>query len=340
MSVDGLPVALPHRSLPSWLISLCIHLAVLLVLALVIRTPSSRGLSAEDRSVGIVLAQVGEESTEYWGRSGGAADAAVDAAITPAAAPAASLPDAAALSQLDSPPVELPNATLPTLPVEGVLSGLEHVAGGPTRLPSGVDRGKILAEDSAPRRQRGGQGPSTEVALFGGGAVEGRSFIFVIDRSESMGRGGLGVLALATDEFQRALAALQSVHHFQIVAYNHERVFFGNTEKLVPATDENKQLVGKFMRGLAAFGATVHFSAIMSALNRSPDVVFLLTDGDPSLSDAQLVQIRRRAGGTTTIHCLQFGNRPWDGEDNFMQRMARDNGGSYRYIDVTRLPER
>ncbi len=321
MNADGpLPVR-AHRSLPSWLISLCIHVAILIFLAWVIRPPRASGLPGPDRTVGIALAQAGEESIEYLDRVDSATDAASSLSEASATTPPTKLPDTAALSQLDSAPVTLPEVGMPTLPVEGVLSELGHVAGGPTRLPSGVDTGKILAEDASLRRRRVAQGPSTQVSLFGGGAAEGRSFIFVIDRSQSMGRDGLGVLALATDEFQRALAALQSVHQFQIVAYNHDRVFFGTDDKLMPATDANKQQVGKFMRGLAAFGATVHFSAIMSALNRAPDVVFLLTDGDPSLSDAQLAQIRRRAAGRTTIHCIQFSSRPWDGEDNFMQRL-------------------
>ena len=153
-----------------------------------------------------------------------------------------------------------------------------------------------------------------------------------------MGSGGLGVLFRATREFDSSLAVLEPSHRFQILAYNHNRVFFGDDD-LVPATDANKQLVRKFMQGLAAFGATNHFMAITSALNRNPDVIFLLTDGgDPPLSESQLAQIRKRAAGRTTIHCLQFGGRPADGEENFMHRLARQNGGSYRYIDVSRLP--
>ena len=35
------------------------------------------------------------------------------------------------------------------------------------------------------------------------------------------------------------------------------------------------------------------------------------------------------------IHCIQFGSGPQQETNNFMMEMARQNGGSYRYINVT-----
>ncbi len=339
LDVEVLTSADSRRSLPSWLMSLCIHLAILIVLAVALRQPARHALPGEERTVGITLAQAGDESVTYWDRESLSNEPLSRA--TPLGASSTGLPDASDLSELEPPAINLPGSAAPTMPADGVLSELELVPGGPSRLPSGVDVAQVRAEDAALPRQRGPQGPTTRVSVFGGAPVEGRSFIFVIDRSQSMGRGGLGVLALATKEFDRALSVLQPIHQFQIVAYNHDRVYFGGTDKLLPATAESKQMVGKFMHGLAAFGATVHFSAIMSALNRSPDVLFLLTDGgDPPLSNAELVQIHRRAAGRTTIHCIQFGRRPSSGDDNFLQRLARENGGSYRYINVTQLSDR
>ncbi len=126
----------------------------------------------------------------------------------------------------------------------------------------------------------------TDVSLFGSAPATGRSFVFVVDRSNSMGGEGLGALALAEREFNRALTALEPTHKFQIVAYHHNRVFFGERE-LVAATDANKRRVSQFMRGLAAFGGTDHLMALTAALSFDPDVVFLLTDGgDPRLTKA------------------------------------------------------
>lgn len=155
-----------------------------------------------------------------------------------------------------------------------------------------------------------------------------------------MGRRGLGVIARAKNEFRTSLENLQAVHRFQIVAYNHQLAYFTSTKELVSATEQNKRLIDKFMGGLAAFGATNHFSALSSALNRGPDVIFLLTDGgEPTLSAGQMVQLVRKARQRTTIHCIQFGRRPSDGEDNFMRRLAAETGGSYRYLNVSQATE-
>jgi len=149
-----------------------------------------------------------------------------------------------------------------------------------------------------------------------------------------MGGGGLDALRVATAEFQRALAELQPQHEFQIVAYHHQRVLFGDN-RWAKATDENCQRVAPFMQGLAAFGGTNHEMGLNSALYLKPDVIFFLTDGgDPPLTASQLEKIHRLAAGRTTIHCIQFGYGAFNGDDNFMQRLARQNGGSFRYVDV------
>ncbi len=327
---------LQARSVPAWLLSICVHLGLLILLGLVIQSPRAQGLSQQDREVGITLAQVGENTTEYFDqtdteyspRGVQASDATADTA--PAAFPTES-----ALTELTSPDLTLPGPAA-AVPATGLVPEMDYSPVTRGGQPSATDIHAARAEDTLMRQRQGTPGPKTDISLFGSAAAVGNSFVFVLDRSDSMGRGGLGVIALAKREFQRALAKLEPVHQFQIVAYNHQQVFFGGRRKLVPATEPNKELVGKFMSGLASFGATNHFSAIMTALNRSPDVVFLLTDGgDPPLSHPQMVQILKRARERTTIHCIEFGRGPFDGEENFMQRLARDTHGSFRYVNVS-----
>jgi hypothetical protein len=196
--------------------------------------------------------------------------------------------------------------------------------------------GEILAQEQARRRDQVPLGPTTRLSLFGTEAVEGRSFFFAIDRSNSMGSGGLNVLHLARREFATALEALEPVHRFQILAYHHQRVFFAD-EDLVPATMPNKERVTAFLQGLAAFGGTNHHLAVMSAIHRRPDVLFLLTDGgDPPLTEAQLAAIRKANSGRTAIHCIVFGFGARSSDDHFLERLARENHGSYRYLDVSR----
>ena len=74
-----------------------------------------------------------------------------------------------------------------------------------------------------------------------------------------------------------------------------------------------------------------------TALRLKPDVVFLLTDGgDPELNQGQLQWIHQQAGNRTVIHCLEFGKGPLQESDNFLMKIAQQNGGVYRYVDMAK----
>lgn len=325
------------RSFSSWLLSVTVHVALLILLAEAIRSPQARGFPERGRDVGIALAEQNGETTEYFDQSDGDRKLEADAAENSSDnASRDFVPSEEALADIQQPDVALPGPAAPA-PTDALIPKLDYSPGRRGNAPSQADIAAARAADALRRRQRGSSGPSTEVSLFGSAPAVGNSFIFVIDRSDSMGRDGLGVISRAKREFQRSLSALESVHRFQLVAYNHEHVFLGGKRKFMPATEPNKQLIDKFLGGLAAFGATNHFSAIMTALYRSPDVVFLLTDGgNPTPSYPQMVRILKQARGQTTIHCVQFGRRPFNGEDNFLGRLARETGGSFRYVNVSR----
>lgn len=324
--------------LPSWLLSVALHLILLVLLGLLVRAPMQMVSAQPDRPVGIVLAQHDLETTQYFDETDGVDQDSASPTSDPAASvdTQAQLPDADHEPHLQTPDLALPQS--PTLPVpnEGLFPRPDLSGGGKVRMLPNQGVSDVLDEDARIRRRNRPLGPSTRVSVFGSAEAEGRTFIFVIDRSQSMGGAGLGALRVASREFERALSALQPVHKFQILAYNHERVFFGD-EPFVPATEENKNRIGMFMRGLAAFGGTDHYLGLSSALYRDPDVIFLLTDGgDPPLSPAQLVKIRRRAAGRTTIHCILFGDRAAQNGEHFLQQVAQENGGSFRYVDLRR----
>jgi hypothetical protein len=249
------------------------------------------------------------------------------------------LPSAEALSRIGSSAVDLPNTSVAVETPHALISTPRVAGGGRPRLPLTAGTDAILAEEAARRGRQPSLGAPTHVNLFGSAAV-GRSFYFLIDRSNSMGSNGLGVLSRAVEELDRALATLEPQHQFQILAYNHGRTCCDDHAQLLPANPSNKRRVIDFVRGLVAFGATNHFLAVMSALHRQPDAVFLLTDGgDPPLARGSLAVIRKQAAGRTTIHCLHFGAGPRRDDAHFLEQLARDTGGSYRYIDVRQFHE-
>jgi hypothetical protein len=202
--------------------------------------------------------------------------------------------------------------------------------------PDPRDEARILAEDAQIPREQVPTGPIAELSLFGSKPpAQGRSFVFVIDRSSSMGSAGLGAIEAAAKELAARIHKLTQEHTFQVVAYNEATTRFTGRQ-LVPATAENKAKLVKYIAQLSAGGQTEHRYGLLAGLRLKPDVIFLLTDGgDPPLSPADLQFIRQQAGQRTSIHCVHFGRGPKPESPSFLEKLAKDNRGSYVYEDVS-----
>ncbi len=239
---------------------------------------------------------------------------------------------------------ELPEILSPDLPGFEIDPNLEVDASQMTVLPTNANPAekyelteadlKLIARDRAGIRRSAPKGDPANTQIFGSGNLTGRQFVFVIDRSKSMGGTGLGVLDKARKELATALESLTKNHQFQVIGYHRSTVMIGE-RKLLTATEDNKSRVPSFMQSLTAFGATRHDNGLTAALTFQPDVVVLMTDGGlPELNDGEIQNMVRMAGGRTEVHCIQFGSGTNQERDNFMMRLAADTDGSYRYIDV------
>jgi hypothetical protein len=196
---------------------------------------------------------------------------------------------------------------------------------------------KRLEEEQAYVASRQPIGEPISISVFGSGTLTGRSFVFLIDQSDSMGSGGLGVLEACITELSREIEKLAEYHQFQIVTYNDRTTAMGR-KNLLPATPDHKRQVEPFLGNLVAVGGTNHEGGLMVGLSYEPDIVVLISDGgEPDLSDKRLESIGRLVPSKTQIHCLQFGVGQLTNETNsFMKRLATQNRGSYRYIDVSK----
>ena len=193
---------------------------------------------------------------------------------------------------------------------------------------------EIMAAYQASRDALKPAGPATSLSVFGTGQIEGRSFLFLLDRSASMGSKGLGVVQVARKELTAAIEKLDSYHKFQILGYNQSTTPM-KAPRLLSASKENKLEVPNFINQMAAFGPTNHMAGIISAISYRPDVIVMLTDGgSPGLNEQELKRIRTECRGQTQIHCVQFGLGPKRHEDEFMGILAAQNGGTFRYVDV------
>ncbi len=194
-----------------------------------------------------------------------------------------------------------------------------------------------MIDEEMQQRGRGGgpQGPYATMSLFGGSPSKGHRFVFVVDRSKSMGSSGLGGMRAVEEELAAALKLLDVNHRFNIMAYNHSTVAFSG-RTLAPATGENIEGAEAFFAQVAAFGSTNHSRAIHAALSTKPDVIYLFTDGgDPFLTPFQLNEIASIAKNQgTTIHCVQFGLGALQNKDSFLSRLAAMTDGGYQYVDM------
>jgi len=196
----------------------------------------------------------------------------------------------------------------------------------------------------APQRPEGeqyatGLGGKAKISLFGT-VGEGYKFIYCFDRSGSMGGSGSSAMAAVQAELRDSLRPLDSVHQFQMIFYNERPVVFnpsGTPGRLAFANPQNKERALRFLDSLVADGGTDHEEALKLAIRMQPDVIFFLTDGDePKLTAAQIEEITYRAGGIQ-INTIQFASGPKPAGESFLAELARQNGGQYRYVDVTKL---
>jgi hypothetical protein len=218
------------------------------------------------------------------------------------------------------------------LPTPGTFANATRGDGGGVPSAQG-----LTTQPRGSNHLRGGYARTGVFGIVG----EGHKFVYVFDRSGSMGAHGGAPLSAAKAELIGSLQNLGQTHQFQIIFYNEEpRVFSptGVQGRLVFGTDQNKYLAQKFVGSITADGATRHEEALEMALRMAPDVIFFLTDADdPCLTSQQLAHISHANNGTS-INAIEFGYGAQSDPDNFLVKLARQNGGKHVYVDASRLP--
>ena len=306
-----------RTTLPSWLISMLLHLGLMLILGLTLRLTPPRGAAAERTAeVGIVLKH--QEGDQPYYESEEDAGGGTSAAVGTRAGSA----DASSL--FDQQPPSDPSTLLP--------SSLNVI--GPGALEGGGVPGAGDAADG-PRGSGQGLGRKFRTKVFGIEG-EGHKVVYVFDRSESMEwRNALGA---AKVQLLASLDSLDTVHQFQIV-------FFNDVPRIVPTrapgqlvfgTEQNKTDARRFVGSIVPDGGTNRERALLLAISLQPDVIFFLTDADDPMHPQQLEKIHHRAAGIT-IHAVEFGPGPQSQSENFLTRLARDNGGKHQYVDISTL---
>ena len=166
--------------------------------------------------------------------------------------------------------------------------------------------------------------------------AKGNRFVYVFDRSASMGEPDGRPLAAAKRELIRSIDELGDVQQFYVIFYNDRLQVFapaGSRGRLVFGTEENRRAARRFVEGVRADGGTRHAEALAAAFRLAPDVVFLLTDADAKddLTDAELERLARLGGGSRCM-IVQFGDE--SRRSPRLADLAARCGGAYRILTL------
>jgi hypothetical protein len=316
---------------PSWLVSLVVHLAAFILLAL-LTVPRQPQCGAGPSLVVEMLDTRGASEAEGL--------SSLDFSLAKEKEGDPSIkPDVSAVEQ------EVFSATSE---LRESMAALTNVA-APTVAPASpaADRLKVAARKTSPRPEGGNRrseresgGRQGRPGLFDSKGV-GNRFVYVLDRSASMG-GAVNLLLWAKMELSASIDELKANQEFQVIFYNEEPFIFNprrgpGPDLLVSASRPNKLRVKRFIESIYPFDGTDHQQALFRAIRMKPDVIFLWTDAnEPRLGPIELEQIHVEANGIiiNTVE-VGFGPEPPDNY-NFLVLLARQNGGRHVYIDVTR----
>ncbi len=226
-----------------------------------------------------------------------------------------------------------------TFALLGLVGAATAVAEGPRdrRVPGLSHPAEPASGDSEASIYVDAEGRA-RTSMFGVSGI-GHKFVYVLDRSASMGGSGQKALRAVKAELVKSLRNLDTVHEFQIIFYNEKPVIFnpsGTPGRLAFANRANKERAARFVDSITADGGTSHVDALKLAIRLHPDVIFFLTDGDdPKLSRRELDQIQRMATGIT-LNTIEFGPGPKPEEESFLATLAEENDGHYVYVDLSK----
>lgn len=321
--LPGGPVAF-WQSASSWLFSAVVHLVIILVL-------------------GALTLKLGEES------AGTALTASIEGE-EPAELEAIQLEDPADqldLEQSQALPVRLEDPGMANLgEVAGTLTAADVSDLGTLDVSDTMGRiGTLFGRNG---KGYASAGDGTGGASFFGVKAGGTKFAFVVDASMSMKRNGWEVCKL---ELIRAVERLKPHQSFYVILFNYRaHPMFSDQHpepRPVRATPENIARLREWVYAFQLQTGTLPQGSMELALGMQPDAIYFLTDGRlHDNTEGYLRQKNKREDAyhgqvrASTVQTIGFYTQ--DGRE-VLQRIAEDNGGSFRYVapppgDVPRKP--
>ena len=187
-----------------------------------------------------------------------------------------------------------------------------------------------LLENGNGNGKGNGKGDGTGGDNFFGKAIQGGSFVFVVDCSRSMNHPHESEAKTRfrrlKQELIKALRLMGSHQQFFIIFFNEEPVPMpGRT--LQSATTTTKYAYAKWILKQQAIGDTDPRTSLLMALRMRPDVIYFLTDG--SFTAKVQRDLEKLEQKQTIIHTYAFGERE---AAPFLERLAKRNQGQFTFV--------
>ena len=161
--------------------------------------------------------------------------------------------------------------------------------------------------------------PAWKQTSFFGIRAQGKTFLYVVDCSGSMGDGGR--LSRAKREIRRSVGDLRFPQRYEVIFYNDRPLPMpGGIPQSADAG--SKATLANWMSGIDAEGETDPRGAMNQALSLAPDAIFLLSDGE--FPKGCVEAIARKNPRKIPIHCIDMA-----GSSDDLKKIARDSGGQY-----------
>ena len=144
-----------------------------------------------------------------------------------------------------------------------------------------------------------------------------------------------GSLDVAKRELLESLAKISPDARFAVVFYNLDAKVFTDPAGhpgMMAATPSNKARVRTLLSTVQPDGGTDHMQALKAAFEFHPEVIFFLTDAD-LMTRQDIAELVAQAG-KTRIQAVEFGQVTGLGGSVPLKMLAKQTGGTYRYIDV------
>ena len=203
-------------------------------------------------------------------------------------------------------------------------------------ISQGLDEiGLLLGEDGSGLASLG-EGPGTAAtASFFGTQVEGKRILYMLDNSGGMKKGKFETLV---EELLKSVDALQPRQQFYVIFYSdtvYPLFYPRSATNFVRATKKNKDFLRAWLDTVELCLGNSIDEALAAANVIEPDVVFLLSDGKLFTTDAKERILLEGAGRNFPINTFGMGVKEGSTAAEELQLVADANRGTYRAIQVS-----